>query len=60
MILVTVNPKSNRTTMISIPRDTLSHVQSSSYTGATKINAQYTYLNFQVKCNDDNEFLIVV
>ncbi|MFD1399371.1 LCP family protein [Lacticaseibacillus suilingensis] len=43
MILVTVNPKANRTTMISIPRDTLSHVQSSSYTGATKINAQYTY-----------------
>lgn len=43
MILVTVNPKANRTTMISIPRDTLSHVDSTLYTGVTKINAQYTY-----------------
>ena len=43
MILVTVNPKARRTTMISIPRDTLSHVTSSIYTGATKINAQYFY-----------------
>lgn len=43
MILVTVNPKANRTTMVSIPRDTLSYVQSSLFTGATKINSQYTY-----------------
>ncbi|WP_338216146.1 LCP family protein [Lacticaseibacillus salsurivasis] len=43
MILVTVNPKVKRTTMISIPRDTLSHVESEIYTGSTKINAQYTY-----------------
>lgn len=43
MILVTVNPQKKRTTMISIPRDTMSHVESKDYTGVTKINSAYTY-----------------
>ncbi|KRN25835.1 LCP family protein [Lacticaseibacillus camelliae] len=43
MILVTVNPQKKRTTMVSIPRDTMSHVASSDYTGVTKINSAYTY-----------------
>lgn len=43
MILVTVDPKRKKTTMISIPRDTMSHVTSSDYTGVTKINSAYTY-----------------
>ncbi|WP_203624146.1 MULTISPECIES: LCP family protein [unclassified Lacticaseibacillus] len=43
MILVTVNPQQKRTTMISVPRDTMTHVASSDYTGVTKINSAYTY-----------------
>ncbi|MFD1393147.1 LCP family protein [Lacticaseibacillus jixianensis] len=43
MILVTVDPKQKRTTMISIPRDTMSHVATKGYTGVTKINSAYTY-----------------
>ncbi|WP_125704650.1 LCP family protein [Lacticaseibacillus daqingensis] len=43
MILVTINPQGKRTTMISIPRDTLAQITTTEYTGANKINAAYAY-----------------
>ncbi|WP_179395699.1 LCP family protein [Lacticaseibacillus absianus] len=43
MIVVTINPQGKRTTMISIPRDTLAEMTTSQYTGYQKINAAYTF-----------------
>lgn len=43
IIIVTINPKKKRTTMISIPRDTLAYIKSDEYTGGNKINAAYAY-----------------
>lgn len=44
MIVVTINPKSNKTTMVSIPRDTMVNLRSGENTNAEveKINAAYT------------------
>ncbi|KRK47085.1 LytR family transcriptional regulator [Secundilactobacillus kimchicus] len=44
MIVVTINPKSNKTTMVSIPRDTMVNLRSgqNSNAGVEKINAAYT------------------
>ena len=38
----------------------LSEVVTTDITYIQLINQNWVYLNFQVKCNDDNEFLIVV
>ncbi|WP_262316071.1 LCP family protein [Lacticaseibacillus parakribbianus] len=43
MIVVTINPQKKRTTMYSIPRDTLVSVNTAMYSGFTKINAAYTF-----------------
>ncbi|KRL78654.1 LCP family protein [Secundilactobacillus paracollinoides] len=44
MIVVTINPKTKKTTMVSIPRDTVAKIYSSSgqSQGVQKINAAYT------------------
>ncbi|WP_082603093.1 LCP family protein [Secundilactobacillus odoratitofui] len=44
MIVVTINPKTNKTTMVSIPRDTLAKISatSSNSSSTQKINAAYT------------------
>ncbi|WP_461214045.1 LCP family protein [Lacticaseibacillus sp. GG6-2] len=41
MIVVTINPKTKRTTMTSIPRDTLAQIIGGNNAGAQKINAAY-------------------
>lgn len=41
MILVTINPKHKRTTMVSIPRDTLAEIVDGNGAGPQKINAAY-------------------
>lgn len=41
MIVVTINPKNKRTTMTSIPRDTLAEIEGADNAGAQKINAAY-------------------
>ncbi|MCI2034130.1 MAG: LCP family protein [Lactobacillus sp.] len=41
MILVTINPKNKRTTMVSIPRDTLAEIVDGDGAGPQKINAAY-------------------
>lgn len=43
MIVVTINPKKKRTTMVSIPRDTYVQIQGGTATSSDKINAAYTY-----------------
>lgn len=44
MIVVTINPKTDKTTMVSIPRDTLAKIPSTSSSSSSvqKINAAYT------------------
>lgn len=43
MILVTVNPTKKKISMVSIPRDSYVKVDTSEFTGYTKINSAYTY-----------------
>ncbi|MBP1043682.1 LCP family protein [Vagococcus sp. BWB3-3] len=43
MIVVTMNPDTGKVSMVSIPRDTFTYVESDDFTGYTKINAAYTY-----------------
>lgn len=41
MIVVTVNPQTKKTTMVSIPRDTLANIQNRSTRNLQKVNAAY-------------------
>ncbi len=43
MILVTVNPKEDLISMVSIPRDTYTYIDTPEFQGKDKINAAYTY-----------------
>lgn len=43
MILLTINPKDDKISMVSIPRDTYTYIDTPKYKGMDKINAAYTY-----------------
>ncbi|WP_314065789.1 LCP family protein [uncultured Vagococcus sp.] len=43
MIVVTMNPEKGKVSMVSIPRDTFTYIDSKDFVGYTKINAAYTY-----------------
>lgn len=43
MIVVTINPKTKKTTMVSIPRDTYTQIIGTSTSQTDKINSAYTY-----------------
>ncbi|WP_054699525.1 LCP family protein [Secundilactobacillus odoratitofui] len=53
MIVVTINPKTNKTTMVSIPRDTLAKISAtSSNSSSTQKNQRSIYRWW---CNDSHE-----
>lgn len=43
MIVVTMNPQLGEISMVSIPRDTFTHIQTDEFDGYAKINSAYTY-----------------